>query len=94
MKKGLWLINKYILPEFHVFCDEVVIYQKGSGFTHLINLFGAEILKLLLVKPRTTQEIMGILIQSTANVEKQELSHYIQQYLEQCLLLEIVKYRS
>lgn len=80
------------MPEFQLFDNEVIVYQQGSGLTHLVNLFGSEILNLLFVKPRTIQEITEILIESSEGIEKHKLDKYVQQFLDHCLLLEIVNF--
>lgn len=91
---GMWSVDQYISPDFQVYGDEVVVYQKGSGATYLINCFGAEILKLLLTHPRSLKDLVDVLNDLSQDVEQKDISNHVQKYLKHCQLLGIVNYQS
>ncbi len=87
----VWLVSEYLSPDFQIYDEQAVVYHCGNGQTHLLSLFGAEVLKILLLKPGTIKELTIALYDRFDDVDKTDVEHSVQQFLEYCRLLDVVK---
>jgi PqqD family protein of HPr-rel-A system len=81
-----WRNPPYCRLHWQSWEDEFVVYNSGSGSTHLLDLVAAETLKILEKQSATLPELVGIL----ASLFKIEPNAELYRHLEK-LLLELEK---
>lgn len=80
-KSAKWKVNPEFPLQWQVWDDEFVVYNTGSGDTHLLDTLAAEVLQSLEREPADLSELIDRVVASLKIEPDSKFSDYLEQLL-------------
>ncbi|MET0106703.1 MAG: HPr-rel-A system PqqD family peptide chaperone [Sedimenticola sp.] len=86
-----WQLSSYTRLEFSRYDDEVVVFDTGSGNTHVVDPVAADLLLTLSDKPHTKKELSNQIVTSFEFEQDSSIEKYVDSLLHSLAKQNIIQ---